>query len=148
MAKNTDETSQSVIPSLLLNGAAKAIELYKKALGAKEVYRMDGPGGKIMHACIEIGNSKIFLGDTTAKMNTPSSSSFYLYVDDVDTSFKQAKQAGLSEAWPVSDMFWGDRMGAVTDSFGIKWTLATHVRDVSPEEMEKGKQEWLKKMAA
>lgn len=139
MAKNTDQNSQNVIPSLALDNAAKAIELYKKAFGAKEIARMNGPDGKIAHAVIEIGNSKLFLMDTNPKMDAkPSASSFYVYVDDVDSTFKQAKQAGLSEKFPVTDMFWGDRMGALTDSFGIKWTLATKVREVSPAELEEG----------
>jgi PhnB protein len=139
MAKNTDLTTQSVIPSLTLKDAAKAIELYKKAFGAQEEGRMNGPDGKIVHAILRIGSSKIFLADTDPKMNaTPSVSGFYVYFPDVDAIFKQAKQAGLSEKFPVTDMFWGDRMGALTDPFGIKWTLATKVREVSPAELEEG----------
>jgi PhnB protein len=138
------EGFNTITPSLVLNGAAKAIDLYKKAFGAQELYRMEVPGtGKLMHACLVIGNSKIFLSDTDPKMSaTPSTSSFYLYMDDVDAAFTQAKKAGLNELVPVQDMFWGDRMGAVEDSFGIRWTLATHVREVSQEEMEAARKNW------
>jgi PhnB protein len=136
----------TLTPTLTLNGAAKAIDLYKKAFNAKELYRMEMPNSdKIMHACIMIGNSKLFLSDTDPKMcATPSMSTFYVYLDDVDTSFKQAKQEGLKELYPVTDMFWGDRMGSLEDAFGIRWTLATHVRDVSDEEMEKAKKDFVK----
>lgn len=145
MPKAIPEGFSTITPTLNVNGAAKAIELYTKAFGAREEYRMelsDG-SGKIMHACIQIGNSKLFLADVNPQMkNPPSVSTFYIYIDDVDATFKQAKQAGMSETYPVEDMFWGDRMGSVKDSFGIQWTLATHVRDVSPAEMEEGKRKF------
>lgn len=146
MSKTSD--TQTVIPTLTLEGAAKAIDLYKKAFNAKEEYRMDGPGGKIMHACITIGNSKMFITDASPETGcgAPSQSGFYCYVDDVDAMHAQAKKAGMTEYCPVDDMFWGDRTGSVKDPFGITWSLAKHVRDVSPEEMEKGRQEFLSKM--
>lgn len=148
MTKKIPEGYQSITPTLIVEGAAKAIELYKKAFGAQEIYRMEGTPGKIMHACIQIGNSKLFIGDTDPQMApTPTSSKFYVYLPDVDATFKQAKQAGLSEVVAPQDMFWGDRMGAVKDSFGIQWSLATHVREVSPEEMEEAKKEFLSKAA-
>lgn len=151
MTKKIPEGFHSVTPTLILNGAAKAIETYKKAFGAQELYRMECPGGtgKIMHACITIGDSKLFLADTNPQMGcaTPSVSTFYVYLEDVDATFKQAKQAGLAEASPVQDMFWGDRTGTVKDSFGIHWTLATHVRDVSPEEMEEARKKFGAKAA-
>jgi len=150
MTQKIPEGFATITPSLNINGAAKAIETYMKALGAKELYRMECPSGsgKIMHACLQIGNSKIFLADTNPEMGcgAPSNSSFYLYMDDVDAAFKQARSAGLDEMMAPSDMFWGDRTGTVKDSFGNNWTLATHVRDVSPEEMEKGRNEWMAKM--
>jgi PhnB protein len=139
------EDFTTLTPTLIVDGAAKAIELYKKAFSAKEVYRMECPeSNKIMHACIEIGNSKLFLSDINPNMGagTPSVSTFYAYIDDVDASFKQAKQAGMQELFAVEDMFWGDRTGSVKDSFGTTWTLATHVRDVSPEEMEEAKKKF------
>lgn len=140
----------TVTPALNVDGAAKAIELYKKAFGATEDYRMEDEKGKIMHAALTIGTSKLFLADATmdSGCGTPSKSSFYLYMDDVDTAFKKARDAGLSETWPLTDMFWGDRTGTVTDAFGITWTLATHVKDVSPEDMEKGRKEFMKQMSS
>ncbi len=147
MTHTIPEGFQSVTPSLNVNGAAKAIELYKKAFGAKEIHRMDWPDSdKIMHACIEIGDSKLFLADIGPQMpgTPPSVSTFYVYFDDVDAMFKQAKQAGLSAIFPVEDMFWGDRTGCVRDSFGNTWTLATHMREVSPEEIEEGKKKFMK----
>jgi PhnB protein len=149
MAK-TPEGFHTITPTLVLDGAAKAIELYKKALGAEELYRLEGDKGKIMHACLTIGNSRIFLCDTNPQMGagTPSQSSFYLYMDNVDNAASQAKGAGLTEQSPVQDMFWGDRTGSFKDSFGISWTLATHVREVSKEEMEEGRKKFASKKAA
>lgn len=134
-----------LIPTLTLKNAAKAIELYKKALGAKEEYRMEMPGSdKIMHACISIGDTKVFLSDPFPEMGcgTPSVSTFYLYLDDVDASYKTAKGAGMKEVMAPQDMFWGDRTGSIEDEFGIRWTIATHVRDVSTEEMEEARKKW------
>lgn len=140
----------TVTPTLIVNGAAKAIELYKMAFGAKELYRMEtSDKSKVMHACIQIGNSKLFLSDMAPKMGDmkPSSASFYLYLDDVDAAFRQARQAGMEEITPVQDMFWGDRVGNVQDAFGMRWTLATHVRDVSSQELEKAAKEMAAKAA-
>lgn len=149
--KNIPEGYQTITPSLSVEGATKAIALYTKAFGAKEVYRMENPNkpGKIMHACLQIGSSRIFIADTDAHTGcpTPSVSSFYLYLEDVDATFRQAKQAGLEEIWAPTDMFWGDRTGVLNDSFGVSWTLATHVKDVSPEEMAKGAKEFTMKAA-
>ncbi len=151
MSKSIPESFHSVTPVLIVEGAAKAIDLYKKAFGAEEVYRMDCPSGsgKIMHACLRIGNSNVFMSDAAPEKGCgPASvSSFYIYLDDVDGAFKKAAKAGLSELMPVSDMFWGDRMGALEDAFGIRWTLATHMREVSPEEMQEGAKEWAKAAA-
>jgi PhnB protein len=147
MVKKIPEGFHSVIPTLILKDAAKAITLYQKAFGAKEIHRMDcAESGKIMHACIQIGDSKLFLADANPEMGcgTPTVSSFYVYLDDVDASFKQAKQAGLSETCAVEDMFWGDRTGSLKDNFGIQWTLATHIRDVSPQELEEAKKKFVK----
>lgn len=138
----------TITPTLTVNGAAKAIELYKKAFGATEDYRME-EGGRIMHACLTLGSSKIFLSDAMPETGcgAPTSSSFYLYMDDVDSAFKQAARAGLKELFPVTDMFWGDRTGCIEDPFGNKWTIATHVRDVTPEEMEEGRRKFAHKAA-
>lgn len=144
------EGFSTLTPALTVNGAAKAIELYKKAFNAQEMYRMEGDNGKIMHACLSIGNSKIFLADADPSMGCgmPTNSTFYLYLDNVDNAFKQAVHAGLKELFPVTDMFWGDRTGSVEDAFGNRWTLATHVREVSPAEMEEGRKQFMKKNAA
>lgn len=146
MTQKIPDGFSTITPSLLINGAAEAIELYKKALGATEISRINWPDGsdKIMHACLQIGSSKIFLADAVEGINcgAPSNSNFYLYLDDVDAAFAKARAAGLDETCPVTDMFWGDRMGAVKDKFGIGWTLATHTRDVSPEEMEAAKKQF------
>jgi PhnB protein len=152
MTRKIPEGFQTVTPGLTVNGAANAIELYKKAFNATEDYRMEcTETHKILHACIQIGNSKVFLSDTNPNMGcgTPSVTSFYLYVDDVDKAFAHAnKQAGMNEISPVQDMFWGDRTGTFKDEFGISWTLATHVRDVSPSEMEEGRKKFIGKKAA
>src|SRR4051812_4490675 len=106
----------TITPNLNLENASEAIELYKKAFGAKDMGIMKTPEGKVMHAVLEIGNSKIFVADSFCKGSADySHSSFYLYVPNVDEAFKQAKAAGLNETMPVTDMFWGDRLGAVTD---------------------------------
>ncbi len=141
MTKTVPE-GNNVIPSIIVNDAARAIDLYTKAFNAKEEYRIEYPGSnKIMHACITIGNTRLFLADVNEQMCAiPSVSGFYVYFSDVDKMFAQATKAGLNELYPVKDMFWGDRTGSVKDPFGITWTLSTHVKDVSPEEMEAGKQ--------
>jgi len=145
------EGYSTLTPTLVVSEAAKAIDLYKKAFGATEEYRMAcGDSDKIMHACLKIGSSKIFLSDAMPGKDScePTASNFYVYMDDVDSAFRMAKNAGMKEAAAVEDMFWGDRVGAVKDAFDNTWTLATHVRDVSPEEMEEGKKKFADKCAA
>lgn len=131
-------------PYLIVKGAARAIEFYKKAFGATELLRFDGPGGKIMHAEIKIGDSPIMLADEFPEMGyrgplsigaTPVS--ICLYVQDVDARFAQAVAAGAKVQRPVVDQFYGDRSGTLTDPFGHVWTIATHKEDVSPEEMQR-----------
>jgi PhnB protein len=141
----------TITPYLTIDGAAKAIELYQKAFSAKLEGRMDCPKtGKVMHAVLTIGNAKLFVSDTFPEMGCgeASKSSFYLYVEDADKTFKQATSAGLTSKSEPQDMFWGDRTGTVTDAFGNNWTVATHVRDVSKDEMEKAVKEWGNKKAA
>jgi PhnB protein len=134
----------SLTPYLVIKGAAAAIEFYKKAFGAVETVRMPGPGGEIMHAEVKIGNSTLMLSDENHErgyLAPPSrggnSSSVMLYTDDVDKVFKQAVAAGAKADMPPADMFWGDRMGNITDPFGHSWAIATHKEDVSPDEMQK-----------
>ena len=133
----------SVTPYLIIKGAADAIEFYKKAFGATELFRMDHEG-KVGHAELKIGDSPIMLADESTEMGYKSPTtlggtpvSIMIYVDDVDTIFKQAIGAGGKEQKAVQDQFYGDRSGTLKDPFGHVWHVATHVEDVSPEEMEK-----------
>jgi len=143
----------SITPGLTCKNAAEAIALYKKAFGATERSRMAGPDGRIMHAEIQIGDSMIFLADEFPGMSAAPapgslpSQSLYLYVADVDATYKQAVAAGCQAAMPVSDMFWGDRFGKVIDPYGHHWSLATHTEDVAPAEMERRSVEWMANMA-
>ena len=132
----------TVTPGLAVRDAAQAIEFYKKAFGSKEKMRMNGPDGKIMHAELQIGNSHVMLGEENPQMNHLSPQtlngtpvSLYIYAKDVDKVFNQAVKAGATVVMPVMDMFWGDRYGKLEDPFGHHWSVATHVRDVKPEEL-------------
>ncbi|HWX37787.1 MAG TPA: VOC family protein [Candidatus Sulfotelmatobacter sp.] len=140
--KPIPEGYHSVTPYLYERNAAAAIEFYKKVFGAEEVLRMPGPGGKIMHAEINIGNSRVMLADENPQMNAlgPLSvggcgSSLYVYIEDVDAVVKRAEAAGATLTRPVKDQFYGDRSGAFTDPFGYNWYVATRVEDVTPEEI-------------
>jgi PhnB protein len=142
--KAIPEGYHSVTPYLIINGAADAIDFYKKAFGATELFRMPAPEGKIGHAEIKIGNSPIMLADEAPEMGYRSATtlsgspvSLMIYVEDVDRLFKQAIAAGGTEVKGVQDQFYGDRSGTLTDPFGHVWHIATHVEDVSPEEMNK-----------
>ena len=143
----------TVTPSITFKDGGKAIEFYKRALGARERGIVRGPDGKIMHAEIQIGTSIVMLNDEvmgsrSAETQGGSPVSFYIYVDNVDAAFQKATSEGGKSTMPVMDMFWGDRMGHFTDPFGYGWTLATHVKDVTPEEMKKGQEEFAKQMAS
>ncbi|MES2661462.1 MAG: VOC family protein [Verrucomicrobiota bacterium] len=138
----------TVTPHIICAGAADAIEFYKKAFGAVEICRMPMPDGKIMHAGITIGDSMIMLVDEMPDWNClgpnsrgGSSVTIHLQVPNVDEFFEQAVKAGATVKMPLDNMFWGDRYGIVLDPFGHCWSIATHVRDVSPEEMMKASQE-------
>ncbi len=131
-------------PYLIIKSAAEAIEFYKKAFGAKELVRMPGPGGTVMHAEIKIGDSPIMLADENPDMGTRGPKvlggtpvSMCLYVKDVDSLAAQAIAAGAIVQRPVTDQFYGDRSGTFADPFGHVWTIATHTEDVSPQEMHK-----------
>lgn len=144
----------SVTPYLVVDDANRAIEYYKQAFGAQEIHRMQGPGGKVGHAEIKIGDSMIMLSDEmpgqgarSPKSLGGSPVSIFLYVEDIDSVFNRAVQAGAKGDKPPENMFWGDRFGHLTDPFGHSWALATHVEDVSPQEMEKRAREWQQKMA-
>ena len=134
----------TITPYMYINGAARALDYYKKALGAEEIMRHGGPGGKIMHAEIKIGDSIIMLADEFPEMNVKgpqayggSPMSLAMYVNDVDKVFNKAIAAGGKVVRPIKDQFYGDRSGTFTDPFGHTWTIATHKEDVSPEELKK-----------
>ena len=151
-AKPIPEGYTTVTPSITVNDAPKAIDFYKKALGATERGRFDGPDGKIMHAEIQVGTSRIMLMDEVMGSRSPQSyggspTTFYLYVDHCDTAFKKALDAGGKQIAPVSDMFWGDRMGQFEDPFGYRWTIATHKKDMTPQETKAAGDAWMKEMA-
>ncbi|TAL40039.1 MAG: VOC family protein [Alphaproteobacteria bacterium] len=128
-----------VIPTLTIKGADKAIEQYKKAFGAAEEHMLRCPEtGVVAHCGLKIGESMLFITEENKERGciAATNQTFYLYVPDADEAMKKAIKAGLKETQKTENMFWGDRMGVVTDPYGIKWSLATHVRDVSPKEME------------
>ncbi len=132
----------TVTPGLTVNDGPRAIDFYKRAFGAEELFRMDGPDGKIGHAQLKIGDSIIMLSDEMPQgcCRSPqalggTAVNIFLYVKDVDQIFNRAVAAGAKIAMPLSDMFWGDRFGQVTDPFGHSWSLATHKEDVLPEEL-------------
>ena len=144
----------TITPYLMLRDPAAAMEFYKKAFGAIELVRMLMPDGKsIMHAAMKIGDSIFFMategpGMPMASPETAGTTTvaLHLYVPDVDASFAKAVAAGATVAMPPMDMFWGDRFGKVTDPFGHHWSIATHVEDLSPEEMCKRGAEAMKNM--
>ena len=137
----------SVTPSLTVRDGAAALDFYARAFGAVEVFRMPEPSGKIMHAEITIGDSRLMLSDeypdyVSLAPEPGKGGSFMIYVTDVDAAFEQAVAAGATAVQPPTDMFWGDRSGKVNDPYGYRWTLASHVRDVSQEDMEAAAKAW------
>jgi len=147
------EGYDSAIPYLSVDDAAKAIEFYKRAFGATERMRMPGPDGKIGHAEIQIGDSIIMLADPFPEGNVKppkklggTTVGIFLYVEDVDSVVQDAVDAGASLSSAVEDMFWGDRFGQVQDPFGHQWQIATHVKDVPPDEMAKRAKEAMASM--
>ena len=141
--KPIPEGYHSVTPYLIIKGAADAIEFYKKAFGATELFRFPAPDGKIGHAEIKIGDSPIMLADEFAEMGYKgpralggSPVSLMIYLEDVDTVFNRAVEAGASVKEAVQDKFYGDRTGTLTDPFGHVWHVSTRKEDVSMEEME------------
>jgi len=144
----------TVTPSLVVRDAAKAIEFYKKALGAQERMRMAGPDGKIVHAELQIGDSIIFLSDEMpqAPVKSPqtvgaSTAVLNLYVEDVDSAFKRAVDAGGKVTMPLADQFWGDRYGSLVDPFGHAWGIGMHKEDLTADQIEKRAQDFFAQMA-
>lgn len=132
----------TVTPHLVCAGAGDAIEFYRTAFNAQELARLAGPDGKLMHGLIKIGDSMLMLADEYPEWNSlgpnarqGTSVTLHLYVEDADRQFEQAIAAGCTVHMPLGDMFWGDRYGIVKDPYGHLWSIATHIRDVSPEEI-------------
>ena len=137
------EGYSTISPYLAVDDAAEAIAYYKKAFGAEETVRMEAPDGKIGHAELKIGDSHVMLSDPFPDASTTppkelggTSASIFMYVDDVDAVVQKAVDAGATVTMEVDDQFWGDRFGSITDPFGHSWSIATHVEDLTPEEIE------------
>ena len=146
------EGYHNVTPQLTLDHAAEAIDWYKKALGAEEISRSVGPDGKIMHAEIRIGDSRIMLNDALMGAKGPaayggSPASLWLFVEDCDALFNRAVGAGAKVGMPIADQFWGDRMGNVADPYGYTWSIATRKEDLTLEEMNRRAAEFFKQFA-
>jgi PhnB protein len=142
--KPIPEGHHTVTPYLILSGAGAAIAFYKKALGAEEVMRMEGPGGKVHHAEISIGDSRVMLADENPEIQALSPKtvggspvSIHLYVEDVDRAVEHAVAAGAKLVRPVADQFYGDRVGGIEDPFGYRWFIATHKEDLTIEEIRR-----------
>ena len=143
----------TITPFMTVRDAARAIEFYKQAFGAKEKGVMKGPEGKVMHAELVIGDSIIMLADEFPEFGSLSPQSIggsgtglHIYIEDVDSAFDRAVKAGATVEMPVADMFWGDRYGKLRDPFGHKWSIGTHKADLSVEEMKKGMDEAMARM--
>jgi PhnB protein len=138
------EGYSTLTPFLNVDGAAQAIEFYKKAFGAEERVRMPTPEGKIMHAELKVGDSMLMVSD--AMRNPATASSLHIYVTDADAWWKRAVDAGAKVEMPIADMFWGDRYGVLSDRWGNRWAIAQHKEDVSPQDMGKRAAEAMKNL--
>jgi len=152
--KPIPEGYHSVTPYLIVKGGANAIEFYKKAFGAAEIMRFEGPGGALGHAEIRIGNAPVMLADEYPDMGFRSPQtlggagvSLMVYVEQVDAVFQRAIAAGAKELRAVQNQFYGDRSGTLQDPFGHVWTISTHVEDIAPDEMQRRSQEMVKQAA-
>jgi len=151
MAKAVPDGYHTATPYLIVKGAAAALDFYKKAFGATELFRMAGPDGRIGHAEIRIGDSQIMLADEVPGMGYVSPQtlggspvSLMLYVPDVDQLFQQAIAAGATAQRPVQDQFYGDRSGTLKDPLGHVWTISTHIEDIPPDEMRRRAEAFMK----
>ena len=140
---------------LSVDNASEAIEFYKRAFGAKELLRMDGPEGMIGHAELEIGDSRVMLSDPfpQSKVRPPNevgatTMGIFMYSEDVDAAIKRAVDAGATVEMKPEDMFWGDRFGSVVDPYGHHWSIATHTEDLTPEEMAERRDAWMATMTS
>ncbi len=135
------EGHHTITPHLVIKGAAKAMDFYKKAFGAEERFRMPGPDGNIMHAEMQIGSSIFYLADEFPDMGClgpqggASPVTIHLYVEDADAAYKRGVDAGAKSTMPLQNMFWGDRYGKLVDPFGHHWSIATHLEDLTPDEI-------------
>ena len=152
-AKPVPDGYHTITPFMTVRDAARAIEFYKQAFGAVEKGTMKGPDGKVMHSELRIGDSIFMLGDEFPEFGSLSPQStggtgmgLHIYTEDVDSAFDRAIKAGGVVEMPVMDMFWGDRYGKLIDPFGHKWSIATHKRDVSMEEMKAAQEEFMSRM--
>jgi PhnB protein len=153
MAKPIPDGYHTITPNLTVSDGLKAIEFYKKALGAQENGRFMGPDGKsVMHAELKIGNSIVMLGSEhppqclSPKSRGGTSVSLYLYFENADAAFDRAVQAGCTVKMPMTDQFWGDRFGQVEDPFGHQWSFATHKQDLTKEQIAENAREFFAKM--
>ena len=157
MTQPIQEGYHTITPSLTFKDSKQAIEFYKKAFGAKTLDLFPSPNGRgIMHATIQIGNSILMMGDENPNAENCGKSaeslggspiSLYVYVSNVDATFKQAVASGGTVVMPVGDMFWGDRAGTMKDPFGYSWMIATHQRDLTTDEIRKGAEAFFAQMA-
>ena len=152
-AKPIPEGYHTLTPFLTVRNAVRAIEFYKQAFGAQERGVAKGPDGKVMHAEVKIGDSVIMLSDEFPEFGSLSPQSIggspmglHIYIENVDAAFDRAVKAGAQVEMPVADQFWGDRYGKLKDPFGHKWSIATHKRDMSPEEIEEAQNDFMKQM--
>ncbi|HKS83776.1 MAG TPA: VOC family protein [Candidatus Acidoferrales bacterium] len=146
------EGYHTITPSLTCRNASKAIEFYKNAFGAKELHRLEGPNGTIGHAELQIGDSRLMVNDEIPGMSKAPNGGgtgeyLVLYVEDCDRVFNSAQAAGAKVEMPLSNQFWGDRYGKLADPFGHHWGIATHVENVSPQDMERRSKEYMAKAA-
>jgi uncharacterized glyoxalase superfamily protein PhnB len=141
--KPIPEGFHTVTPYLMVEEASKLIDFLKQAFEAEEIYRQNMPDGTVMHAQVRIGDSMLMMSDATSQ-HKPMPSMIYLYVEDVDAVYNRALKAGATSLRKPTDEFYGDRSGGVKDQFGNQWWIGTHIEDVSPEEMEKRADEFMK----
>jgi uncharacterized glyoxalase superfamily protein PhnB len=151
--KPIPEGYHTLTPFLTVRNAERAIEFYKQAFGAQERGVAKGPDGKVMHAEVKIGDSVIMLSDEYPEFGSLSPQSvggspmgLHIYIENVDAAFDRAVKAGAQVEMPVADQFWGDRYGKLKDPFGHKWSIATHVKDMSADEMKRSMDDAMSKM--
>lgn len=153
--KPIPEGYSTITPGLTIRGAVGAIDFYQRAFGAETLSAFKLPDGRLMHAELKIGDSRLFLSEEFPEMGCPgpttlggTTSSLFLYVTNVDQAFERAVRAGATVKQPVQDMFWGDRFGSLTDPYGHNWSLATRTENVPPDELQRRGLAWAKEMAA